>query len=78
MSGTATVVLAGVAIYAAAGIATGLAFVLCGVSRVLGEPMPVTAAHLAACRMRSEAAITGPLYVCLCPTASPISPNPPV
>ena len=56
----------------------GPGIVLCGVSRVLGEPMPVTAAHLAACRMRSEAAITGPLYVCLCPTASPISPNPPV
>jgi hypothetical protein len=43
MSGAAMVVLAGVAIYAAAGIVSGLAFVLFGVSRVPPEPASVTA-----------------------------------
>jgi hypothetical protein len=42
MSGAATIVLTGIAVYAAAGVVTGLAFVLYGVSRVLAEPVPVT------------------------------------
>jgi hypothetical protein len=37
------IVLIGLALYAAAGIAIGIAFVLFGVTRVLPEPAPVTA-----------------------------------
>jgi hypothetical protein len=36
------IVLIGLALYAAAGVATGIAFVAFGVTRVLGEPTPVT------------------------------------
>jgi len=36
------IILIGLALYAAAGIAIGLAFVAVGVTRVLPEPMPVT------------------------------------
>ena len=36
------IVLIGLALYAAAGVAIGIAFVVSGVTRVLGEPMPVT------------------------------------
>ena len=43
MSGVAMVLIAGVAVYAAVGIVTGLAFVLFGVSRVPPEPASVTA-----------------------------------
>jgi hypothetical protein len=43
MGTAAAVIVAGIAIYAAAGIVTGLAFVLFGVSRVPPEPASVTA-----------------------------------
>jgi hypothetical protein len=36
------IVLIGLAFYAAAGVATGLAFVAFGITRVLGDPVPVT------------------------------------
>jgi hypothetical protein len=36
------IVLIGLALYAAAGVAIGVAFVLCGVTRVLAEPVAVT------------------------------------
>jgi hypothetical protein len=36
------IVLTGLALYAAAGVVIGIAFVAFGVTRVLGEPMPVT------------------------------------
>jgi hypothetical protein len=36
------IVLIGVALYAAAGVAIGIAFVASGVTRVLPEPAPVT------------------------------------
>jgi hypothetical protein len=36
------IILIALALYAAAGIAIGLAFVAVGVTRVLPEPMPVT------------------------------------
>jgi hypothetical protein len=36
------IVLIGLALYAAAGVAIGVAFVLFGVTRVLAEPAPVT------------------------------------
>jgi hypothetical protein len=36
------IVLIGLAFYAAAGVAIGGAFVLFGITRALGEPMPVT------------------------------------
>jgi hypothetical protein len=36
------IVLIGLAFYAAAGVATGIAFVMFGVTRVLPEHMPVT------------------------------------
>ncbi len=42
MSGVAMVLIAGIAVYAAAGIVTGLAFVLFGVLRVPPEPASVT------------------------------------
>jgi hypothetical protein len=43
MGTAATVVIAGIAAYAAAGIVTGLAFVLFGVARAPPEPASVTA-----------------------------------
>jgi hypothetical protein len=36
------IVLIGLALYVAAGVAVGIAFVAFGVTRVLPEPMPVT------------------------------------
>jgi hypothetical protein len=36
------IVLIGLALYAAAGVAIGVAFVVFGVTRVLAEPAPVT------------------------------------
>jgi hypothetical protein len=36
------IVLIGLAFYAVAGVATGIAFVMFGVTRVLPEPIPVT------------------------------------
>jgi hypothetical protein len=38
------IVLIGLALYAAAGVAIGVAFVVFGVTRVLAEPAPVTIA----------------------------------
>jgi hypothetical protein len=42
MGSVAAVIIAGIAVYAAAGVVTGLAFVLFGVSRVPPEPASVT------------------------------------
>ena len=42
MSGIATALLIGLAAYAAAGLATAVAFVMGGASRALPEPAPVT------------------------------------
>jgi hypothetical protein len=41
-TGIAMIVLMVLALYAAAGVAIGIAFVAFGVTRVLPEPMPVT------------------------------------
>ena len=41
-AGIAMIVLTVLGLYAAAGVAIGLAFVAFGVTRVLPEPMPVT------------------------------------
>jgi len=43
MSGIATILLAGLAAYAAAGLVTAMAFVTFGVTRILPGPVAVTA-----------------------------------